>query len=158
VSYGHLSHSGRPQTCRFPTFGRAASGGALAPEPPRATRSQPEFMRTRISPKTLFPPEKSCWAWRKLVWVLKYVYPVILLIVQYPPGSTQFDPMGSTRIVHWFNPNCLKNKVFWEKIRMDSGSRRVARGEPALAGNESTITKITGYTYFILTKSQASPE
>jgi len=27
------------------TFGRAASGGALAPEPPRATRNQADFLR-----------------------------------------------------------------------------------------------------------------
>jgi len=33
----------------------------------------------------------------------------------------------STRKVHWLNPNFLKNKVFWEKIRIDSGWRRVAR-------------------------------
>ena len=33
------SQSGRPQTCRFPTFGRAASGGALASEPPRHSLS-----------------------------------------------------------------------------------------------------------------------
>ena len=33
--------------------GRAASGGALAPEPPRATRSQPESIRT-VVPPTLF--------------------------------------------------------------------------------------------------------
>jgi len=32
-------------------FGRAASGGALAPEPPRATRSQPEFLG--FAPKTI---------------------------------------------------------------------------------------------------------
>jgi len=36
-----------------PTFGRAASGGALAPEPPRATRSQPEPIRT-VPQKPLF--------------------------------------------------------------------------------------------------------
>jgi len=52
------SHSGCPRTEQLPTFGRVASGGALAPEPPRATRSQPEFMQTRISPKTHFPPGK----------------------------------------------------------------------------------------------------
>jgi len=34
------------------TFGRAASGGALAPEPPRVTRSQPEFHG--FAPKTAF--------------------------------------------------------------------------------------------------------
>jgi len=32
---------------RFEPLGRAASGGALAPEPPRATRSQPEFFDSR---------------------------------------------------------------------------------------------------------------
>ena len=33
--------------------GRAASGGALAPEPPRATRNTPEFIRN-LSKQTLF--------------------------------------------------------------------------------------------------------
>jgi len=33
------SHSGCPRTEQLPTFGRAASGGASAPVPPRATRS-----------------------------------------------------------------------------------------------------------------------
>jgi len=34
--------------------GRAASGGSLAPEPPRATRSQPEFILTVILGETTF--------------------------------------------------------------------------------------------------------
>ena len=34
-------------------FGRAASGGALAPEPPRATRNTPEFIRN-LSKKHFF--------------------------------------------------------------------------------------------------------
>ena len=50
------SHSGRPRTKRFPTFGRAA---ALALAPPRATRSQPELIRTKISPKTHPRPPKD---------------------------------------------------------------------------------------------------
>jgi len=33
------SHDGRPPTEQLPTFGRAASGAASAPVPPRATRS-----------------------------------------------------------------------------------------------------------------------
>jgi len=37
-------------------LGRAASGGALAPEPPRATRSQPESIQTIIP---FFFPELS---------------------------------------------------------------------------------------------------
>ena len=35
-------------------MGRATSGGALAQEPPRATRTQPEHIRTGISPKIQF--------------------------------------------------------------------------------------------------------
>ena len=35
--------------------GRAASGGALAPEPPRATRRQPEFIRTVHLVQGFFP-------------------------------------------------------------------------------------------------------
>ena len=111
------SHSGRPQTqaCRFPTFGRAVCGGALAPEPPRATRSQLEFMRTGISPKTLFPLEKSCWAWRKSVWALKYVYPFCLFSsFPYPPGSTPFNPMGLPPLFPDFYTG--STRIFW-KIR-----------------------------------------
>ena len=38
------------------TFGRAASGGPLSPEPPRATRSQPESLRI-LYQKTDFVPK-----------------------------------------------------------------------------------------------------
>ena len=43
-----------------PTAGRAASGGALAPEPTRATRFQPEPIQ--IVEKTIFFPMFSGWA------------------------------------------------------------------------------------------------
>jgi len=36
------------------SFGRAASGGVLAPEPLRATRTQPEFIRTVVMWETHF--------------------------------------------------------------------------------------------------------
>jgi len=42
-------HGARVYVC----MGRAATGGALAPEPPRATRNQPESILIRQ--KTLFP-------------------------------------------------------------------------------------------------------
>jgi len=35
--------------------GRAASGGALAPEPPRATRNTPESIRNFFPMHTFFP-------------------------------------------------------------------------------------------------------
>jgi len=52
------SHSGRPRPEQLPTFRRAASRGALAPESPRATRRQQEFIRTRIRMKPHFCPGK----------------------------------------------------------------------------------------------------
>ena len=47
-------------TWRVGSSGRAASGGALAPEPPCATRNTPDFIRN-LSKKTLFPHYLS-WA------------------------------------------------------------------------------------------------
>jgi len=41
-------------------LGRASSGGALAPQPPRATRSQLEAIR--ICAKNTFPPQKFGWS------------------------------------------------------------------------------------------------
>jgi len=47
--------SGKSRDASHPVkLGRAASGGALAPEPPRATRSQPEPIRTVILWETHF--------------------------------------------------------------------------------------------------------
>ena len=42
----HIQQTGT-LVCRGAVMGRAASGGASAPEPPRATRSQPESIRMR---------------------------------------------------------------------------------------------------------------
>jgi len=46
------AHGYTAATCNLAP-GRAASGGALAPEPPRATRSTPESI-LNLSQKTLF--------------------------------------------------------------------------------------------------------
>jgi len=86
------------KTCwKFWQLGRAASAGALAPEPPRATRSKPEHIR-KVHPKpfffTFFPVEPGSTS----------------RPVQRVQAKSKFRTWG----LSWLNPNVEKtgNKDF----------------------------------------------